>query len=266
MFTQVPNVEGLLQEQTLCMDPSAVWHDVHAKTARGGQLRLTQRVPHTRVCTHCLDSLTRSIVPPCSFVRVDVGPTPAHLPPVSLLESRCVAPGRASHRDILFLGRITGPKDQRQQAMRGHLVATSAPAGDAIVKAFPCPAAEIPDTMRVVLTNTAKTRAQIASLLDRAESLRINGQNVVQWSNHVAAVHLPVLKGYVNTKLDSDALQWYNDLGDAVPGVFADYAVAPQNAVHAAALRKAYSQQRTGYDEARVAQTMTVSMLRRNEF
>jgi hypothetical protein len=67
------------------------------------------------------------------------------------------------------------PDDQRQRALRGHVVALPQATPGEWRRKFPCAIEQVPDTFRVVLVGPAATDDDVRRLASRARALQVRG-------------------------------------------------------------------------------------------
>jgi hypothetical protein len=124
--------------------------------------------PHdtwVNVCKECHGALkgtsARSpCAPPCSLVRIDPGIN--DLPPLTPLEAVIVAPLRTNKHIIVLRPAFPNqPEDQRQKAMRGHVIAFPSVHPNAIASAFPLNPDDICEHVGVVMLSNVTCRAEV---------------------------------------------------------------------------------------------------------
>ena len=136
-----------------------------------------------KVCPECWGDLSRKdkrgnpipAVPKNSLVRVDTGKVPAHLPPLTAIEAKLLAPYRYS-RD-LYLMKPKGPQDRPneayQRAWTGHVLAYPQAAGHHLSAAFPADPEEAAATLNIMFLSPGKSPDEIKAMAARSPALQV---------------------------------------------------------------------------------------------
>jgi hypothetical protein len=136
-----------------------------------------------KVCPECWGDLSRKdkrgnptpAVPKNSLVRVDTGKVPAHLPPLTAIEAKLLAPYRYS-RD-LYLMKPKGPQDRPneayQRAWTGHVLAYPQAAGHHLKAAFPADPEEAAATLNIMFLSPGKSPDEIKAMAARSPALQV---------------------------------------------------------------------------------------------
>ncbi len=201
------------------------------------------------ICNHCSGSLARGNVPPRSYKSVDNGPRPAHLPQLTLLEERVVAPARVLRH--LLLCRHAGERHAAYPSssvarLRAHIISFNNPGPDELAAMFPCRPEDLPELIQVVLVAAAQTEQEVIELARCTPALHVRGHVIAAWARHLAAVY-PELTG----RLDHAALQQWEHSGDCIPRDLLATAMHVDTQEEADAIAQHMQQRQAGYARAR---------------
>lgn len=100
--------------------------------------------------------------------------------------------------------------------------------------------------VQVILLRRATSHEEVRQLLQQAKALRINGPNVLEWAEWLRGVHGDKVCG-----ADAAVIQAYSQLRNAVPEVLVATAAHADTEEGAAAIGRAFVQQRPGYAATR---------------
>lgn len=225
--------------------------------------RATRNVT-VRVCTECTTDVSRSKVPTHSLVRIDPGPLPSHLPPLTFLEEEIIAPLRVK-RYVSMIGPYkkqqwndysghSWPTDSPQNRayfdqLRAHVTAfKSSAVKDLPAMLYPLPADELPNLINVVLISPAKDLEGIRSLARRSPMLKVRGDVVVQWCLHLQEIYRTKFDtSDTHPHISETALSYYRSLGNSVPEPSVENAVCTSTVEEAEQVLGFYHKQTDGY-------------------
>ena len=129
-------------------------------------------------CPQCLSKLRNGHVPPCSLVCVDTGEVPHninHLPPLTVLEEKLVAPLRAT-RHLMFCcpPNHHNPPNSIQKGLRGHVIAIPNPPVKDLAGIFPVEVDRISDVIQVVFLVQATKQQSLHDLAKQTKALSVS--------------------------------------------------------------------------------------------
>lgn len=145
------------------------------------------------VCNDCKACLARGEVPLFSLVRIDPGPRPSDLVPLTFFEERLVSLYRTTWKTVFVLKPTGGPNlppHARQKAAKGHVIAFPNPTPDDMVKTLLRPLHTLTDDLLVVFLNYSSNSTDLHKLAEQYPAIKVRGKEVVKWSIHLCKVRL----------------------------------------------------------------------------
>jgi hypothetical protein len=130
-----------------------------------------------KLCDPCLDHLIRGQAPRAGLNFIDPGVRPAHLRPLSYLESLCISPLRPLRQTVVcYPSRREAWMDPHNytRALRAHVIAHSNPLLEDWQRTIPRPLDALPEVLQVVLLAPASSEEQVKQMLQRTRALQLD--------------------------------------------------------------------------------------------
>jgi hypothetical protein len=172
--------------------PSSLYNIVHPRSA---VLHAAAGTDMAKVCPDCWRDLSRQcnhhpapVVPKNSLVRVDAGKVPAHLPPLTALEAKLLAPYRYS-KDMYLMkpkGRQDRPNDAYQGGWTSHVFVYPQAAGHHLSAVFPANFEDAAASINVIFLRAETSEADIPTMAGRSPALKVRRPILscgMQWCN-----------------------------------------------------------------------------------